>query len=173
MKFQTTSVRTWSFIHFILPWIRLQTRQFDTGLKLKDYAVPTMLDFCLFCHLSLSVITDHLICTQYLCVFNLNHIICSSVKDVGCQTVYNCISKAYQLAKHTSGHFHHTSPSLQSTTPFQTERSDEGGQNRTENSLLLLNYWGFFLRKNLVKVPLLCLFEYYLSCSVSCSCMWT
>ncbi len=24
-----------------------------------------------------------------------------------------------------------------------------------------------------VKVPLLCLFEYYPSCSVSCSCMWT
>ncbi len=30
--------------------------------------------------------------------------------------------------------------SLQSSTPIQTERSDEGVKNRTENSLLLLNY---------------------------------
>ncbi len=30
-----------------------------------------------------------------------------------------------------------------------------------------------YLRFRNVKVPLLCLFEYYPSCSVSCSCMWT
>ncbi len=30
--------------------------------------------------------------------------------------------------------------SLQSSTPIQTERSDEGVKNMTENSLLLLNY---------------------------------
>ncbi len=35
-------------------------------------------------------------------------------------------------------------PSLQSATPIQTERSDEGVKNRTENSLLLLNFLFFF-----------------------------
>ncbi len=41
------------------------------------------------------------------------------------------------LANHSSGRL---LPSLQSSTPIQTERSDEGVKNRTENSLLLLNY---------------------------------
>ncbi len=38
MKFQTASIRTWSFVHFILPKIRLQTER----LKLKDDDVPTI-----------------------------------------------------------------------------------------------------------------------------------
>ncbi len=47
MKIQTASVRTWSFVHFILPWIHLQTKhnsiRFSKRLKLKDDAVPTIL----------------------------------------------------------------------------------------------------------------------------------
>ncbi len=90
MKIQTSSVRTWSFVHFILPWICLQTRQFDTGfsegLKLKDDAVLTILDqtvmsqhtsvsycFNYVVTIALSVIADRLICIEYLCVFDLNH----------------------------------------------------------------------------------------------------
>ncbi len=38
MKFQTVSVRTWSFVHFIWPKIRLQTER----LNLKDDDVPTI-----------------------------------------------------------------------------------------------------------------------------------
>ncbi len=34
----------------------------------------------------LSVITDHLICREYVYVFNLKKEKCPSVKDVGCQT---------------------------------------------------------------------------------------
>ncbi len=41
------------------------------------------------------------------------------------------------LANHSSGRL---LQSLQSTMPIQTARSDEGVKNRTENSLLLLNY---------------------------------
>ncbi len=41
------------------------------------------------------------------------------------------------LANHSSGCL---LLSLQSSTPLQTERSDEGVKNRTENSLLLQNY---------------------------------
>ncbi len=49
------------------------------------------------------------------------------------------------LVNHSSGRL---LPSLQSATPIQTERSDEGVKNRTENSLLLLHY-DVFLCKNL------------------------
>ncbi len=47
--------------------------------------------------------------------------------------------------KHTRLLANHSSllPSLQPATPIQTERSDERGQNRTENSLLPLNYDDF------------------------------
>ncbi len=77
--------------------------QFDVGflerLKLKDDAVPTILDPTVMSHhtsvnncfyfvitIALSVITDCLICTEFLCIFNLKqqH---SFVKDVGFQTV--------------------------------------------------------------------------------------
>ncbi len=64
--------------------------QFDAGfserLKLKDNAVPTILDpivmsqhtsvsncFHYVITIALSVITDRLVCTEYKCVFNLNH----------------------------------------------------------------------------------------------------
>ncbi len=63
--------------------------QFDTGfserLKLKDDAVLTILDLKVMLQhtsvsncfhdvvtIALSVITDHLICTEYLCILNLN-----------------------------------------------------------------------------------------------------
>ncbi len=48
----------------------------------------------------------------------------------------------FELANHSSGCL---LQSQQFATPIQTERSDEGGQNRTENSLLLLNYELFVL----------------------------
>ncbi len=63
----------------------------------------------------LSVTTDCLIWIEYLCVSDLND---SSV-HLGC-TVKN----TQLLANHSSGHL---LPSLQSSTPIQTERSDEGG----------------------------------------------
>ncbi len=48
MKIQTESIRTWSFVQFILLCICLQTCQFDAGfserLKLKDDAVLNKLD---------------------------------------------------------------------------------------------------------------------------------
>ncbi len=48
----------------------------------------------------------------------------------------------FELANHSSGCL---LQSQQFATPIQTERSDEGSQNRTENSLLLLNYELFVL----------------------------
>ncbi len=81
--------------------------------------------------IALSVITDRLI--EYLCVFNLNH----------CRVCEGCIlSHTQLLANHSSGRL---LPSLQSSTPIQTERFDEGVKNRTENSLLLLNYDVFLM----------------------------
>ncbi len=64
--------------------------QFDAGfskrLKLKDDAVPTILDptimsqhtikcncFYYMVTIALSVFTDYLLCIEYLCIFNLNH----------------------------------------------------------------------------------------------------
>ncbi len=48
MNIQTASVRTLSFVHFIFMRIHLQKAQFDAGFserfKLKDDAVPTILD---------------------------------------------------------------------------------------------------------------------------------
>ncbi len=76
---------------------------------------------------------------EYLGVFKSKSQQHSSVKDIGCQTYTTTV-----LANHSSGRL---LPSLQSTTPIQTKHSDEGGQNRTENSLLLLNYVFWF--KNL------------------------
>ncbi len=49
------------------------------------------------------------------------------MRNVGCQT-YTTISQSQQWA------------GLQSATPIQTERSDEGVKNRTENSLYLFMY---------------------------------
>ncbi len=51
------------------------------------------------------------------------------MKYIGCQT--------YTTVNYSSGHL---LKSLQSATPIQTECSDEGGQNRTEDGILLLNY---------------------------------
>ncbi len=75
MNFQTASVRTWSFVHFILQ--RINPIKFDVGfserLKLKDNAVLTILDPTVMSHhksmsncyymvtIALSVITDNLI----------------------------------------------------------------------------------------------------------------
>ncbi len=48
MNIQTASVRTLFFVHFIFTRIHLQKAQFDAGFserfKLKDDAVPTILD---------------------------------------------------------------------------------------------------------------------------------
>ncbi len=126
--------------------------QFDSGfserLKVKDNAVLNILDPTVMLHhtsvrncfhyvvpIALSVITDRLICTEYLCVFNLNH--CS----VHLWRMWAVKQKV--LANHSRGRL---LPSLQSTTPIQTKRSDEGGQNRTENSLLLLNDDVFYVK---------------------------
>ncbi len=104
--------------------------QFDAGfserLKLKDHAVLTILDQTVMFN-NVPVFTDRLICTEYLCVFNLNHSSSPSMRNVGCQT-YTTIRQSQQWA------------GLQSATPIQTERSDEGVKNRTENSLYLFMY---------------------------------
>ncbi len=80
------SVRTWSFVHFILT-VDLFTnkKQFDAGfserLKIKDKPVsaiwnPTEMSHqCSICFyyvvtIALSVITDSLIFNEYLCFFN-------------------------------------------------------------------------------------------------------
>ncbi len=101
--------------------------QFDAGfserLKLKDNAVPTILDPTVMLHHTsvsncfitwftnaLSVITDCLMYWVFMC-FNLNH---SSV---------HLWKTAKLLANHSSGCL---LLSLQSTKPIQTERSDEG-----------------------------------------------
>ncbi len=75
--------------------------------------------------IALSVITDHLICTECLCLFYLNHI---SSHLWGMYAVKH----TELVANHSSGRL---LLSLQSATPIQTERSDEGVKNRTENSL--------------------------------------
>ncbi len=78
MKFQTVSVRTWSFFQFVL--LRFTSKEkletgFSERLKLKDDAVATILDtmqyhtsvsncFHYVINIALSVITDHLICTN-------------------------------------------------------------------------------------------------------------
>ncbi len=126
--FISASVRTWFFVHFILPQICLQTRHNLTQDFQKDWnsnVAPHKCEFLLRVHYWFAVITNYLICTEYFCFFDHSSI--PSMKDVGCQT-FTVISVGRFL------------PSLQSATPIQTERSDEGGQNRTENSLLLLNY---------------------------------
>ncbi len=79
--------------------------EFSERLKLKDDAVLSAdyigfdsnvathnLSNCFYyvVTIALSVITDRLICTEYLCVFNLQ---CPSVKDVDCQT-YTTISQS-------------------------------------------------------------------------------
>ncbi len=105
--------------------------QFDAGflerLKLKDDAVSTILDLTVMSqHTSVSnyfyyIITIALSAKQivwykYLCVFNLNH---SSVHLWGMYAVKH----TQLLANHSSGCL---LQSLQSSTPIQTERSDEG-----------------------------------------------
>ncbi len=55
---------------------------------------------------------------------------CPFMKDVGYQT--------------------YTTPNLQSATPIQMVRSNEGAQNRTENSLLLLKYDDFHVKYNII-----------------------
>ncbi len=97
IKFQTTSARTWSFVHFSLSQTCLQARhnsRISERLKLKDDAVPTI---CIwqYCHntqvfllrifvinvllcdncfitivLSLSQIVLYV---QSICIYNLNH----------------------------------------------------------------------------------------------------
>ncbi len=79
MKCQTVSVRTWSFVYFILPRIRLQTRHkliwdptiLDRNVMSQHTSVSNCFHYVVT--IVLSVITDHLICTEYLCAFNLNH----------------------------------------------------------------------------------------------------
>ncbi len=82
MRFETASVRTWSFVHLILPWICLQTRHNSTW---DFHAWIQCLDPTVMSHhtsasnyflqiviklILLSVIKAHLICT---CVFNQKH----------------------------------------------------------------------------------------------------
>ncbi len=73
--------------------------------------------------IALSVITDRLICIEYLCIFNLNHSSVPSVKEVGCQTFTT-------LANHSSGSL---LPRLQSATTIQMERSNGGGSKQDRN----------------------------------------
>ncbi len=44
----------------------------------------------------------------------------------------------------------YTTPNLQSATPIQMVRPNEGGQNRTENRILLLNYDDFHVKYNII-----------------------
>ncbi len=85
MKIQNTSVRNLSFVHFILPQIHLHTRHdfyvgFSKRLKLKDDAVPTILDpmwhhtsvsncFYYVITIALSLLTDRLICIELFMCF--------------------------------------------------------------------------------------------------------
>ncbi len=84
MKIQTASVRTWSFVHFILLQIRLQTRNNLTQDFKKDWNLKTML--CEYIRSDSNVakqvwVTYYMITIallllvlyEYLCVFNLNH----------------------------------------------------------------------------------------------------
>ncbi len=115
--------------------------QFDAGfsesLKLKDNIVPTILDstvlsqhtrvtvFITWSPIALPVITDCLIC----------------------MSIYVSICEGCRLSNrhnHSSGRL---LLSLQFAMPIQTEHSDEGGQNRTENNLLLWNYDVFLMQK--------------------------
>ncbi len=97
---------------------------FSERLKLKDDAVLTILDPTVKPHncfyhvvtIALSVITDCLICTEYLCVLNLNH------SSVHLWRMY-AVKHTQLLANHSNGRL---LLSLQSTKPIQTERSDEG-----------------------------------------------
>lgn len=80
------SVRTWSHVHFILLRVHLQISN-STGLserlKLNANAVLTILDLIVMSHhtslstlmvtIALHVITDCLICIDYLYIFKLNH----------------------------------------------------------------------------------------------------
>ncbi len=90
MKYQTASVRTWSFVHFILPHNRLQTRHTSKGIfkdiETKRRCCVTILDPTVMPHhtsvsncfyyvitIDLSFITDRLKCTEYVCIFDWNH----------------------------------------------------------------------------------------------------
>ncbi len=93
--------------------------QFDTGfsdrLKLKDDAVPTILHPTVMSHhtsvstcfnyvvtIALSVITDRLICTEYLYISNLNHNIYGPVPNgtlhVHLQSKQHYITKVWKNA---------------------------------------------------------------------------
>ncbi len=146
-----TSVRTWFIVHLILPRIHLQQGtiklRISERLKLKDDDVPAILDT--------TVILQHISVSK--CEFLLRDHYCFVCYYRSLDMYYLCIHlwRLYAvkhkqlLANHSSGRL---LPSLQSaTTPIQTERSDEGGQNRTEYSLLLLNYDVFYV-KILIKI---------------------
>ncbi len=101
---------------------------FSERLKLKDDDVMIILDpmthhtsasncFHYVVIIALSVITDRFICTEYLCVFDLN---LSSVHLWGMYNVkYTSVSQSYSSGRLLR--------SLQSATPIQTERFRWGG----------------------------------------------
>ncbi len=91
MNIQTASVRTWSFVQFILPLIHLQRQEsvwrgifkkIETKRRrCADYigsdsnvTTQVWVTFQFVITIALSVITDHLICMECLCLFYLNHI---------------------------------------------------------------------------------------------------
>ncbi len=129
-------------LHFTVDFF-INKVQFNVGfserLKLKDDAVPTILDLtgmsqsnCFYWSLLLCLFLQIVwYVLSYLCIFDLNH--CSIHlwgMNVGCQT-YTTISQSQQWAFTSSA------------TLIQTERSDEGVKNRTEKAYSKL--WCFLM----------------------------
>ncbi len=142
MKFQTTSITTWSFVHLILPWIRLQTSTIQCRIFRK---IETKRRCCADYIGSDSYVATQVRATVFIpwlllnrsfdisiCVFTLNH---NSMHLWRLKTVKH----TQVLANHSSGRL---LSSLQSITPKQSILM--GGENIY---LLLLNI--YFLCKNL------------------------
>jgi len=94
--------------------------------------------------IALSVITDRLICIELFMCFNINH---CSIHLWGMYTVkQTTVSQSQQWV--------FTSESTILPT-YLNQAFEKGGQNRTENSLLLLNYDVFWCKKleNIISEP--------------------
>ncbi len=142
-------VRTSFFVLFIFTVDSFTNKaQFDTGFSERltmlcwlywfhstQVWVTVFITWSLLLCLSLQIVW-YIAWYEHLWVFDLKH---SSV-HLGRMLA---VKHTQLLANHTGGHL---LPSLQATTSIQTERSDEGGQNRTENSLLHLNDYVFWCK---------------------------
>ncbi len=112
MKIQTASVRTWSFVHFILPQIRLQTSHNSTQDFQKEWNWKTMLCWIYwiqqYCRNTKVWVTDVITWSLLLCLLNRSFDMYwvfmrfkpksqqrPSMKDVGCQR-YTTISQSQQ-----------------------------------------------------------------------------